>query len=146
MRPKYSKQPSRFWYSVGKHAAVRIAHCKNPNRLRCCCCSRYSSSTRYSRLLDLSFLAASPTIMGKSGAPRWDKPTSIPDQRFIYPLGGARRSFLAHAVPKEPQGGSLKYLSAHALPGRSAAYFEPYAVKFEATCFPHVLLGRHVHH
>ncbi len=28
---------------------------------------------------------ASPTMMGKFGAPRWAEPTSVPDQRFIYP-------------------------------------------------------------
>ncbi len=43
---------------------------------------------------------ASPTMMGKCGTPRWAKPISVPDQRFIYPLGGARRSVLAHLEPR----------------------------------------------
>ncbi len=41
--------------------------------------------------------AASPTMTGRFGAPRWVEPTSVPDQQLIYPLGGALRYLFSSA-------------------------------------------------
>ncbi len=51
---------------------------------------------------------ASPTVMGKFDAPRWIKPTSVPDQQLIYPLGGALILLLANAVSR----GRFTYVTA----------------------------------
>ncbi len=36
-------------------------------------------------------------MMGRFGAPSWVKLTSVPDQRLIYPLGGALRYLSSRA-------------------------------------------------
>ncbi len=51
-------------------------------------------------------------MMGRFGAPRWATPTSVPDQQFIYPLGGVRMPFLVHAVPKG-QLDSMEWIQSH---------------------------------
>ncbi len=50
---------------------------------------------------------ASPTIMGRLGAPRWVKHTSVLDQQLLYPIGGALRYRLAQSVLRGLRGGFL---------------------------------------
>ncbi len=66
-------------------------------------CAAYSSFgdltgclTRVSWRFDKSRVASSTAM--RTGAPTWAKLISVPDQQFIYPLGGALRPFFAHAV------------------------------------------------
>ncbi len=69
-----------------------------PNLL-CCCCARQNHlpdlagsptgvSWRFNKSRD-----ASPTMMGRYGAPSWVKPTSFPDQQLIYHLDEALAFF-----------------------------------------------------
>ncbi len=47
---------------------------------------------------------ASPTMMGRFGAPSWVKPTSVPNQQLMYPLDGALRYLSSSACGTQGVG------------------------------------------